>query len=203
MAARREQLMGTALRLFAEHGFRGTTTRRIAEDAGVTEAVIFQHFPDKDALYAAILEAKAADPWAQQWFAELELLAAGADATAVLRCLFGGIVDLHERDPYYLRLMVYSALEQHPLSGRLQPRSAHLYQLLERFIIRGQRGGRFREGPAAVLVRAVLALPIYHVIQRRLFKTPWPAIQRDELVDTGVRFALAGLARPSGEEARS
>jgi TetR/AcrR family transcriptional regulator len=203
MAARREQLMGTALRLFAEHGFRGTTTRRIAEDSGVTEAVIFQHFPDKDALYAAILEAKAADPWAQQWFAELELLAAGADAAAVLRCLFAGIVDLHERDPYYLRLMVYSALEQHPLSTRLQPRSAQLYQLLERFIVRGQRGGRFREGPAPVLVRAVLALPIYHVMQRRLFKTPWPAVQRDELVDTGVRFALAGLARPSGEEARS
>ena len=61
MAARREQLMGTALKLFADHGFRGTTTRRIAEEAGVTEAVIFQHFADKDALYAAILEAKAGD----------------------------------------------------------------------------------------------------------------------------------------------
>jgi AcrR family transcriptional regulator len=200
MPARREQLINAALRLFAEHGFRGTTTRRIAADAGVTEAVIFQHFPDKDALYAAILEAKASDPWAQQWHAELERLVTAGDAEGVLRCLFTGIVDLHERDPHHLRLMVYSALEQHPLAARLQPRTAHLYHVLERFVVDGQRAGRFRDGAPAVLVRAIVALPLYHVIQRRLFKTPWPAVQRDELVDTGVRFALAGLARPSGKE---
>lgn len=201
MPARREQLINTALKLFAEHGFSGTTTRRIAAEAGVTEAVIFQHFSDKDALYAAILETKASDPLAQQWFAELELLVAGSDPAAVLRCLFAGIVDLHERDPHYLRLMVYSALEQHPLACRLQPRTAHLYHLLERFIVEGQRAGRFRAGSAPALVRAVLALPSYHVIQRRLFKAPWPSVQRDELIETGVRFALAGLARPAVEEA--
>ena len=203
MHARREQLINAALRVFAEHGFSGATTRRIAAEAGVTEAVIFQHFSDKDALYAAILEAKATDPWAQQWYAELELLVGGKDASAVLQCLYEGIVDLHERDAHYLRLMVYSALEQHPLARRLQPRTTQLYQLLERFIVQGQRDGRFRVGPVAVLVRAVLALPIYHVIQRRLFKTPWPAVQRDELIETGIQFALAGLARPAGQEARS
>lgn len=200
MPARREQLINTALRLFAEHGFRGTTTRRIAADAGVTEAVIFQHFPDKDALYAAILEAKASDPWAQQWYADLDRLVTAGDAGAVLRCLFVGIVDLHERDPHHLRLMVYSALEQHPLAARLQPRTARLYEVLERFILEGQRAGRFRQGSPAVLVRAIAALPLYHVIQRRLFKTPWPAVTRDELIDTGVRFALSGLARGSAEE---
>ena len=199
MTARREQLINTALRLFAEHGFSGTTTRRIAAEAGVTEAVIFQHFSDKDALYAAILESRATDPWSEQWFAELELLAGGQDAARVLTCLFEGIVDLHERDPHHLRLVIYSALEQHPLARRLQPRTAQLYQVLERFILNGQRAGRFRAGPVAVLVRAVLALPIYHVFQRRLFKTPWPAVQRDELIATGVQFALAGLARPGGE----
>ncbi len=99
MADRRSQLIAAALRVFADHGFSGATTRRIASEAGVTEAVIFQHFADKDALYAAILEAKTMDPWAQQWLAELELLVDGGDASRVLHCLYEGLVGVHDRDP--------------------------------------------------------------------------------------------------------
>ena len=54
-AVRRQQIIDTARTVFATRGFRGATTRAIAEAAGVTEAVIFQHFADKSALYAAIL----------------------------------------------------------------------------------------------------------------------------------------------------
>ena len=41
--------------LFAHAGFTGTTTRRIAQAAGVSEALVFQHFPSKAALYEAIV----------------------------------------------------------------------------------------------------------------------------------------------------
>ena len=203
MAERRTQLIEAALRVFADHGFSGATTRRIAAEAGVTEAVIFQHFADKDALYAAILEAKTMDPWAQQWLAELELLIDGGDASRILHCLFEGLLGVHDRDPQYLRLMVFSALEQHPLARRLQGRSMRLYQALERFVVNGQTAGHFRTSSPAVLVRAVLALPIYHVMQQRLFKSPLPPVEHDELIEAGVQFALAGLARPSGQEAGS
>ncbi len=99
--------------------------------------------------------------------------------------------------------MVFSALEQHPLARRLQGRTMRLYQALERFIVNGQTAGRFRTDSAAVLVRAVLALPVYHVMQQRLFRSPLPPVQHDELIETGVRFALAGLARPADQEAGS
>src|SRR5919109_1205890 len=52
---RREQLIKVAIRLFASKGFNGTTTKEIAATAGVTEALIFRHFPNKEALYDAIL----------------------------------------------------------------------------------------------------------------------------------------------------
>ena len=62
LARRRRQLIDAARRVFAERGFRGATTRQIAAAAGVTEALIFQHFPDKDALYDAILDQEGSEP---------------------------------------------------------------------------------------------------------------------------------------------
>jgi TetR/AcrR family transcriptional regulator, transcriptional repressor of aconitase len=53
--SRRQQILDTAMPLFARHGFAGTTTRRIADAAGISEALVFKHFPTKSAIYAAIL----------------------------------------------------------------------------------------------------------------------------------------------------
>lgn len=53
----REALLKSALKLFSEHGSRGATTRRIAQEAGVNEVTLFRHFPNKQALLHAALHA--------------------------------------------------------------------------------------------------------------------------------------------------
>jgi len=55
-AARREQILETALGLFAERGFDGTSTRQIAKEVGIAEGLIFHYFPTKARLLTAILE---------------------------------------------------------------------------------------------------------------------------------------------------
>jgi AcrR family transcriptional regulator len=55
-AARREQILKTALKLFAESGFDATSTRQIAKEAGIAEGLIFHYFPTKASLLTAILE---------------------------------------------------------------------------------------------------------------------------------------------------
>jgi TetR/AcrR family transcriptional regulator, transcriptional repressor of aconitase len=61
--SRRQQILDHALPLFARHGFAGTTTKRIADAAGISEALLFKHFPAKSAIYAAILaDVCSADP---------------------------------------------------------------------------------------------------------------------------------------------
>ena len=52
-------MISTATSLFAANGFTGTTTKQIAKAAGVSEALLFKHFPTKHALYNAILAEKA------------------------------------------------------------------------------------------------------------------------------------------------
>src|SRR5205807_8790750 len=53
------QILRVAMRLFSQHGFRGTTTKEIALAAGVSEAMVFRHFATKEELYSAILDQKA------------------------------------------------------------------------------------------------------------------------------------------------
>jgi AcrR family transcriptional regulator len=46
-APTREQILAAAAKLYAEHGFRGTTTRAVAEAAGVNEVTLFRIFGSK------------------------------------------------------------------------------------------------------------------------------------------------------------
>jgi TetR/AcrR family transcriptional regulator, mexJK operon transcriptional repressor len=56
--ATREVILNTALNLFIEQGFKGTSTRRIAEVAGVSEGLIFHHFATKKDLLAGLGETR-------------------------------------------------------------------------------------------------------------------------------------------------
>lgn len=47
---RRIELLRAAARVYAKHGYRGSTTRRIADEARVNEVTIFRQFGSKDAL---------------------------------------------------------------------------------------------------------------------------------------------------------
>jgi AcrR family transcriptional regulator len=53
--ARRVAIVQAVLPLFARRGFASTTTRELAEAAGVSEALLYKHFPSKESLYEAIL----------------------------------------------------------------------------------------------------------------------------------------------------
>ena len=53
---RRSQLLEVAIEIFAERGFHATSMEDIAEAAGVTKPVLYQHFPSKHALYVELLE---------------------------------------------------------------------------------------------------------------------------------------------------
>ncbi len=110
---RRKEIVRTAVPLFARKGFAGTTTRELAEAAGISEALLFRHFPSKQLLYREILQLGCeGDPALQE-------LAALQPSTATLvhmvrfmvrRFLLAGELERAELDPR-LRLLFHSFLE--------------------------------------------------------------------------------------------
>jgi AcrR family transcriptional regulator len=56
---RRQQLFAVALELFARRGYRATTMDDIAEAAGVTKPLVYQHFSSKRALYLELVDSIA------------------------------------------------------------------------------------------------------------------------------------------------
>ena len=57
--ARRKQLLGAAQEVFVAHGYHAAAMDDIAERAGVSKPVLYQHFPGKLDLYLALLEEHA------------------------------------------------------------------------------------------------------------------------------------------------
>jgi len=55
-AERRRHLIETAIRVFSEGSYRGTTTAEIARAAGVSEPILYRHFASKRELYLAALD---------------------------------------------------------------------------------------------------------------------------------------------------
>src|SRR5438876_7288306 len=51
---RRAAIIKAVRKVFAEKGFHGTTTRALADAAGISEALLFKHFPTKEALFSAM-----------------------------------------------------------------------------------------------------------------------------------------------------
>ncbi len=51
---RRAEILKAVRKVFVEKGFHGTTTRELAKAAGVSEALLYKHFPSKKAIFSAI-----------------------------------------------------------------------------------------------------------------------------------------------------
>jgi len=56
MTQKKEKILNAALSLFAEEGYKSTSTSKVAKKAEVSEGLIFRHFGNKDGLLEAIIK---------------------------------------------------------------------------------------------------------------------------------------------------
>ena len=167
---RREQLCQVAMRLFSEKGFSGTTTKEIANAAGVSEAMVFKHFSNKDELYAAILDHKACDHGFDNPFAEIADKIEQKDDFGVFYGMALNALDHHKQDSDFLRLMLHSALEGHKLAEVFfDGFITHVYEYLGSYIRQRQKDGAFREVEPRIVVRAFIGMFVHHSLNNILW----------------------------------
>ncbi len=173
---RREQILHTAIRLFSQRGFSGTTTKQIAQAAGVSEAMVFRHFATKDELYAAIIHSKACIdgltilPWEQN---ENILAAMKAKDDHRLFYEFGlESMTKHQSDADFIRLLLFSALEEHDISKYFFNEFAgKVYEFLSEYIRTRQEDGDFKPVDPRIVVRILLGTWIHHSLNIILWDT--------------------------------
>ena len=56
MTEKQNTILSSSLKLFAENGYESTTTRSIAQEAGVSEGLIFRHFQNKEGLLFGLMK---------------------------------------------------------------------------------------------------------------------------------------------------
>ena len=172
--ARREQILQTAVNLFSQRGFKGTTTKEIARAAGVSEAMVFRHFENKDALYGAILDTKGCQdgvhrfPWEEN--VALQSAIKQKDDFAVFYNIAFDALNKHESDVAFMRLLFYSALEEHELADRFfHEFIARIYGFIGGYIEERQLDGVFREMNPRIAARSFLGMLIHHSLNNILW----------------------------------
>lgn len=164
---REVQIMRAAGDLFSRWGLRGTTTKAIAKEAGVNEALLFRHFPSKEALYGAYLD-QIMDEWKQEVLPTFKKFHHKALKPALLG-IAQSIVRRVEADPSLLRIMVLASLEDPRLGPMIFNRRLPLRDFMEDFIDKRQKNGEIRTGDKALLAATYLSLVFYYIHMKEIF----------------------------------
>ncbi len=167
---RRLQILRVAVSLFAHEGFSGTTTKRIAQAAGVSEAMVFRHYATKEELYTAILDHKACTGDEVNPESMVADALKRKDDRAVFERLAFGALEHHERDPEFQRLLLHSALEGHELAQMFFEKFVRrVYEFLGAYIRERQRDGAIINIEPAIIVRAFIGMIIHHSLNNNLW----------------------------------
>ena len=195
---RRQDILAAAMELFAEKGFRGTTTRDLATQAEVNEAIIFRHFKNKEELYSAILEYKVGEDRDAR-IEELERLANAGDDEKFFETLALRFLERHEKDTTFLRLLLFSALEGHQLSEMFAASMTARYPIpnyIASHIQKRMNEGVFRSMNPQLSARVFLGMFSSFVLFQEILglkkKQPY---DREEVVRTFVSIFLNGIRK--------
>jgi AcrR family transcriptional regulator len=139
-ADRRKHLIETAIRLFTEGSYHGTTTAEIARAAGISEPILYRHFASKRDLYLAALEhvwAKTRETWERA-------LAEATDACAAVEAIAKGHVSVRSPKLQLAELWVQAlgeASEDPELKRHLRGHMREVHDFVADLVRRGQSQG--------------------------------------------------------------
>lgn len=191
-------LLDSARRLFAAKGYAGASTREIASDAGVNEALIFRHFGNKVGLFrSAVVDPfrELIDDFVDSW--EATYVANSMTTEDLTGAWISALHDLM-REHRELVVALFTANSSHPddrEAGPLSDAFARPLERLERFT-RREFAGRGLAANPTVAVRATFGMVMSMAVFDDWFfsgvsRTPSPGTVVREMTDLVV-FGIAG-----------
>ena len=182
----RNRILAATRQLFAKKGRRGTTTREIAELAGVNEATLFRHFGNKDALIEACAEHYCQAVQLQELLSSLN-----GDLEADLRRI---AQSLYERMDQVRDLIIMSLVEENDTSvGDAAWRApAAIRQIVADYMAKRVQSGEL-SGDPLLLARFFMGMIFSLVIGRKKF--PELEYSTDQIIDFYLSVFLNGVRK--------
>lgn len=197
--ARRAAIVAAVAPVFARRGFEGATTRQLAAAAGVSEALLYRHFPSKEDLYRAIGTSHFADRDLHPGFDRLVAMEPSTERLVLVVQYLVAHVAEAEDDTEFPRLMARSLLGDGAFAAAVfRQLDRNLRPLVEQSLAAARRAGDLVETSGPGRDDAALWLVQFLAFGMRLFSlpgtvvVPWKA-SRSERADAAVRFALRGV----------
>jgi AcrR family transcriptional regulator len=193
-AQRRRQILERATAIFAEKGLNGARVRDIAAACGVTEAILYRHFPSKEALFETALVEKIAEH-------DVEAFLAGLDRSAPLEetCsrIAERILEIGLNDTTVHRLLINASL-----SGSERTRGVYVrwrmpfVEYVENLIREGIESGELREVDPLLTARAMVGLVMDCVLSCQMWETlGYSQAQPGALIHNNVPTFVRGLRK--------
>ena len=146
---RRRQLLEASVKCFADHGYQGTTTARLAKAAGISEPVLYQHFASKHDLFVAMLE-QVGKEVLREWRKAIAPLKMPLDQLRVLLRLNPAIADPRGRQWYRVIFAAQVEFNEPEIQAALRRHYQQYARFLTNAIKRAQRADQVRRDVSAV-----------------------------------------------------
>lgn len=195
-------VLDAALELFSTQGYRATSLRQIAEQAGLSVGNIYHHFPSKDAIYQRLIDRY----WEQLLDPELELnkLFAAAQFPEDLERLAGAIAQVVEQSKPQILLIYVDVIEfQGEHIRTFYEDMARRFQASygERFAER-TAAGDFGDADPMIAVMVATRWLFYYFTVEKCFGVPLHlGMSPEQAVDGFIRLLRYGLLPRTGDSA--
>jgi AcrR family transcriptional regulator len=164
---RRQGIIRAAMEVFAKNGFGGSTTREIAENAGISEAMIYSHFRNKEDLYSAIIDEKLQE--SEPLYYPLDAIR-NRDDQRVFSTIVSNYLHRHGEDTTLLRVLLFSALEGHELASMFVAGPVRkFFEFLADYIRERIDEGAFKPVNPVIASRCLLGMVHYFVLLQKIF----------------------------------
>jgi AcrR family transcriptional regulator len=186
---RASQLVEIACRLFATRGYEGTSLRDIAEEARITKAALYYHFPNKEALYQHIVIEKM-QALVDRVTAAVEQV---STATAKVRAFMLTSADIYVESPHAWVAgsnAFWSGMGPDSRAATIKRRDQY-ERLLRGCIAEGVASGEFRDVDAAIACRLLLST----MNQLWRWHNPKGRLSPREVIEQYLDIILRGMKR--------
>ena len=163
----KETILLAAERVFAEKGFKGTTIREVAKEAGIVNSLIFYYFKNKAEMYEAVF---------QQAFDQLEDLIQGnlnldLDRLGTVKALMFSVTEFAATHRNLMKILTREIIDNGSIVQKITEKYFNpLYDFASEFLAEGRKEALFRDVNPLQFLVSLMGMTVFYFVSDPLLQ---------------------------------